>query len=165
MRYLAINGHRSKVPFSTWNFLEHHQNSFLGPSWDLYGAIKISGFQSSPKKSLNRHYIGRASKFRVSKQSLLLAQITVYRWHTIKCQICQTNWYDWLTHFIRSSSRYTLLQAAPLRAFFKAFFYTSQAYNPGSEDPHPLTNPARSKASWGRLRRHPPCQKNRKMKI
>ena len=77
MRYLAINGHRSKVPFSTWNFLEHHQNSFLGPSWDLYGAIKISGFQSSPKKSLNRHYIGRASKFRVSKQSLLLAQITV----------------------------------------------------------------------------------------
>ena len=77
MRYLAINGHRSKVPFSTWNFLEHHQNSFLGPSWDLYGAIKISGFQSSPKKLLNRHYIGRASKFRVSKQSLLLAQSTV----------------------------------------------------------------------------------------
>ena len=83
MRYLAINGHRSKVPFSTWNLLEHHQNSFLGPSWDLYGAIKISGFQSSPKKSLNRHYIGRASKFRVSKQSLLLAQITV------QCLICE----------------------------------------------------------------------------
>ena len=57
MRYLAINGHRSKVPFSTWNFLEHNQNSFLGSSWDLYGTIKISGFQGSPKKSLYRHSI------------------------------------------------------------------------------------------------------------
>ena len=58
MGYLVINGHWSRVPFSTWNFLEHNQNSFLGSSWDLYGTIKISGFQGSPKKSLNRHSIG-----------------------------------------------------------------------------------------------------------
>ena len=66
MGYLVINGHWSRVPFSTWNFLEHNQNSFLGSSWDLYDTIKFSGFQRSPKKSLNRHSIGlrKVSSFR-----------------------------------------------------------------------------------------------------
>ena len=66
MGYLVINGHRSRVPFSTWNFLEHNQNSILGSSWDLYGTIKFSGFQGYPKKSLNRHSIGlrKVSSFR-----------------------------------------------------------------------------------------------------
>ena len=58
MGYLVINGHRSKVPFFAWKVLEHYQNSFLGSSWDPYGAIKMSGFQGSPKKSLNSHSIG-----------------------------------------------------------------------------------------------------------
>ena len=58
MGYLVINGHRSKVPLSTWGVLELHQNSFLGSSWDLYGAIKRTGPPRSGKFSLNRHSIG-----------------------------------------------------------------------------------------------------------
>ena len=55
MGQFAINGHRSKVPLSTWGVLELHQNSFLGSSWDLYGAIKSTGPSRSGKFSLNRH--------------------------------------------------------------------------------------------------------------
>ena len=58
MGQFAINGHRSKVPLSTWGVLELHQNSFLGSSWDLYGAIKRTGPPRSGKFSLNRHSIG-----------------------------------------------------------------------------------------------------------
>ena len=58
MGYLVINGHRSKVPLSTWGVLELHQNSFLGSSWDLYGAIKRTGPPRSGNFSLNRHSIG-----------------------------------------------------------------------------------------------------------
>ena len=58
MGYLVINAHRSKIPFSTWWVLELHQNSFLGSSWDLYGAIKRTGPSRSGKFSLNGYSIG-----------------------------------------------------------------------------------------------------------
>ena len=63
MDKLAINGHISKVSFSTWGVLELHQNLFLGSFWDLYGAIKRTGPSRSGKFSLNRHSIGLSKIF------------------------------------------------------------------------------------------------------
>ena len=95
MRHLVINGHRSKVPFSTWGVLELHQNSFLGSSWDLYGAIKRTGPSRSGKFSLNRHSIGlrKVSSFKAEfiisskHRALLKGSPSVCFPHRLVCKL------------------------------------------------------------------------------